>query len=92
MLEDVTLFRDRQIHVHVRFKGGKTQSLRLSLSPNASQRYKTKPQVVEQIDHLLNEFTYSQIADKLNARGWQSGPPTNLSPGPLSSICAASMG
>ena len=73
MLEDVTLFRDRQIHVHVRFKGGKTQSLRLSLSPNASQRYKTKPQVVEQIDHLLNEFTYSQIADKLNARGWQSG-------------------
>jgi len=82
LLEDVTLRRDQQeILVQVRFKGGATEALRLPLPQSAWALRKTKPEIVQEIDRLLDEHTESQIAAQLNERGWHTsaGRPFTMS-------------
>jgi len=73
LLEDVTLLRhELEILVQVRFKGGATQELRLAVPKSAWALRKTKPEIIHEIDHLLDERTESQIAAELNERGWHT--------------------
>ena len=59
--------------VHVRFKGGKTETL-TTLNPKSSaQQIKTPPKIVELVDQLLDDHGYSEIADILNHRGFRPG-------------------
>jgi DNA invertase Pin-like site-specific DNA recombinase len=73
LLEDITLIRDEQITVHIRFKGGATKTLILPIPLKSWQQWKTNPDVVKEIDRLLNRHTYRQIAKILNARAMRSG-------------------
>ena len=73
LLEDVTLVRNREITMHVRFKGGTTKTLHLPLPPNAWQRRLTNSQVVEEMRELLAEHTDQEIVVVLNERGFSSG-------------------
>lgn len=73
LLEDVTLRRDQDIAVQVRFKGGATRELRLPLPKSAAQLRKTKSEVVTEIDRLLDACTESEIATRMNERGWTTG-------------------
>jgi DNA invertase Pin-like site-specific DNA recombinase len=74
LLEDVTLLKGEQIHVHVRFKGGVLKSL--SLPPPLSAPYlrKTRAVVVAEVDRLLNQHTDREIVAILNEKvcdqGW----------------------
>ena len=82
LLEDVTLHRREQdILVQVRFKGGATEELRLDIPKSAWALRKTKPEIVQEIDRLLDERTESQIAGELNDRGWHTsaGRPFTMS-------------
>ncbi|HXP60902.1 MAG TPA: recombinase family protein [Dongiaceae bacterium] len=81
LLEDVTLRREQDILVQVRFKGGATHQLRLPLPQAAWALRKTKPEIVQEIDRLLDERTESQIAAELNVRGWHTsaGGPFTMS-------------
>jgi len=68
VIEDATLVklpREGTTKVHVRFKGGKTETL-TTLNPR--QGVKTKPKLVELVDQLLDDHVYSEIADVLNER------------------------
>jgi len=80
LLEDVTLIRDKDITVHVRFRGGATRTLQLQLPLNAWQQRMTNAEVVAEVDRLLDDFTYSQIASFLNERGFRSGEGNRFSP------------
>jgi len=73
LLEDVTLIRSTDITLQVRFKGGATQALKRPLPLNAWEMNKTSPEVVTEIDRLLDWHTESQIAKLLNERGFRSG-------------------
>jgi hypothetical protein len=73
LLEDVTLVRREQINVHIRFRGGVTQSLTLPLPQSAAQLRKTKEGVIAEIDRLLNTNTEREIAAILNEKGLRSG-------------------
>jgi hypothetical protein len=73
LLEDVTLNRDEQISVHIRFKGGARRTLHLPLPLCSWKLHVTPSAVVEEIDRLLNDHTTLQIAAILNARGVTSG-------------------
>lgn len=73
LLEDVTLTRREQISVHIRFRGGMTQSLTLPLPESAPQLRKTKPTVIAEIDRLLNTNTEREIAALLNENGFRPG-------------------
>src|SRR5262245_44617115 len=73
LLKDVTPIRDKEITVHVRFRGGAARTLQLELPLNAWQRRTTSSEVVAEVDRLLDNLAYSQIASVLNERGLRSG-------------------
>ena len=69
LIEDVTIQRREQIDLHVRFKGGATHSLSLPAPLAACDLRRTSPDVVAEIDRLLNDHTDSEVATILNQRG-----------------------
>jgi DNA invertase Pin-like site-specific DNA recombinase len=73
LIEDVTLLKNDHIEIHVRFKGGRVRSLKIPLPLNAWQQRKTDQEVISQIDHLLNDYTDSEIVEILNQQGKVSG-------------------
>jgi len=73
LVEDVTLKRDEDIILQIRFKGGATKTINVPLPLNAWQQRATNPEVIREIDRLLERHTYSQIASTLNGRAQLSG-------------------
>jgi DNA invertase Pin-like site-specific DNA recombinase len=72
IIEDATLVRlsaEGITKVHVRFKGGKTQTITTMNRRSSAQQAKTQPQVVELVDELLQQHTYTEIAKLLNEQG-----------------------
>lgn len=65
VVEDVTLLRAEQITAQVRFKGGATRTLQLS----PLHMRTTDPEVVAEMDRLLDQHTRGEIAALLNERG-----------------------
>ena len=76
IIEDATLIKlpmEGITKIHVRFKGGKTETL-TTLNPKSSaQQVKTPPTIVELVDKLLDNHIYSEIADILNQQGLRPG-------------------
>jgi len=72
LLEDVTLRRDQDVCVQLRFRGGARQELHLPLPKPAWELKKTKPEIVAEIDRLLDQHTEGEIAQLLNQRDWHS--------------------
>ena len=76
IIEDVTLIKlpaEGTTKIHVRFTGGKTETL-TTLNPKSSaQQVKTQPKVVELVDKLLDDHIYSEIAEILNQKGIRPG-------------------
>lgn len=76
IIEDATLIKlpmEGSTRIHVRFKGGKTETL-TTLNPKSSaQQVKTTPSIVELVDKLLDTHFYSEIADTLNQQGLRPG-------------------
>ncbi|MCQ1774773.1 hypothetical protein NOI24_26070 [Neorhizobium galegae] len=76
IVEDVTLIKLPKrgtTKAHVRFKGGKTQTL-VTISPKSpSQQVKTHPDVIQLIDKLLDVHIFSEIAEILNNQGYRPG-------------------
>ncbi len=73
LIEDVTLIKGSQIHVSVRFKGGADQTVVLPVPLSAGKLRKTDRIVVEEIDHLLDNFPDCDVARQLNGKGYLSG-------------------
>jgi len=76
IIEDATLVKlpeQGTTKIHVRFKGGKTETL-TTLNPKSSaQQVKTQPSVVDLVDKLLDDYIYEEIASLLNQRGVRPG-------------------
>lgn len=71
LVEDVTLKREgANISAQVRFKGGATRGLTLPVPLTVGELRKTKPEIVAEIDCLLDTMTDSEVAAELNRRGW----------------------
>jgi DNA invertase Pin-like site-specific DNA recombinase/DNA-binding transcriptional regulator YiaG len=73
LIEDVTLEKTDRIHLHVRFRGGKLQSLSIPIPPKAWQLRETASDTLALIDRLLDDHTDAEIAQQLNAAGLHSG-------------------
>jgi len=76
IIEDATLIKlpaEGITKVHLRFKGGKTETL-TTLNPKSSaQQVKTAPKIVQLVDKLLDNHIYSEIADILTQQGFRPG-------------------
>jgi DNA invertase Pin-like site-specific DNA recombinase len=73
LLEDVTLNRDHQVTLQIRFKGGARKTLNLPLPLPSWKKWVTPSAVIDMIDQLLTNHTVAQIAAILNERGIASG-------------------
>jgi DNA invertase Pin-like site-specific DNA recombinase len=73
LIEDVTLAKTDQIHLHVRFRGGQTTSLTLPIPPTGWKARQTDPDTLALLDRLLDDHTDAEAADALNAAGRHSG-------------------
>ena len=73
IVEDVTLKRESDIQVHVRFKGGAVKSISLPLPVKNWQLRQTSPEAIAEFDRLLEDHTYPEIAAILNEKGFRSG-------------------
>ncbi|MBL7224407.1 MAG: recombinase family protein, partial [Candidatus Brocadiae bacterium] len=87
LLEDVTLIKKETIIVHVRFKGGATTTLDVPRPLGGFQEWKTPPEIVAEIDRLLDSHTVGQIASLLNARGLRSGKGRPFNRSLLGQLC-----
>lgn len=77
LIEDVTLINGKMIQVYVRLRGGATRSLTMDKPLPIAQIRKTKPEIVAEIDALLDHHCDREVADVLNRQGrrtWQDEP------------------
>ena len=76
IIEDATLIKipaEGITKIHVRFKGGKTETLTTRNPKSSAQQIQTPPEIVKLVDQLLDQHVYSQIAEILNERGFRPG-------------------
>jgi DNA invertase Pin-like site-specific DNA recombinase len=73
LIDDVTLNKTDQIHLHVRFRGGQTTSLTTPIPPRAWHLRQTDPDTLARLDQLLDDHTDAEVAAQLNADGHRSG-------------------
>jgi len=76
LIEDVTLIKlptEGTTKLHIRFKGGQTETLTTRNPKSSAQQVKTQPAIVKLVDGLLDRHTYSEIAAVLNEQGCRPG-------------------
>lgn len=74
LIHDVTLTRhDRTIVVQVRFKGGQTTTVHITVGLPAPEQRRTPADVIAAVDALLEDHTEGGVADHLNNTGVTSG-------------------
>lgn len=73
LIDDVTLIKGKQIQAQVRLKGGSIRTLGIVKPMSAGEARKTNPEVIREINQLLDGHTVAQIVVKLNSRGMKSG-------------------
>jgi DNA invertase Pin-like site-specific DNA recombinase len=76
LVEDVTLLKvphEGETRIHIRFKGGRSETLVTQNPKSSAQQVKTRPEVVELVDKLLDDHICLEIADILNAKGIRPG-------------------
>ena len=73
LIEDVTLVKAEQLTIGVRFRGGATHSLTIPAPLPSYRTWQTPPDIVAQIDRLLDQYTDGKIAAQLNQQGLRSG-------------------
>jgi DNA-binding transcriptional regulator YiaG len=80
LIEDVTIVKDHQIHLHVRFRGGATTSLQIPIPLSGGQARQTNPDTLAALDCLLDTHTDAQAAEALNRGGHRSGTGQSFTP------------
>jgi DNA invertase Pin-like site-specific DNA recombinase len=80
LIDDVTLIKSQEITAHVRLSGGATRTLVLERPLPIAQIRKFKPELVAEVDRLLDHHCDREIADILNQNGWRTweAKPFNL--------------
>ena len=76
IIEDVTLVKlavEGTTRIHVRFKGGRTETLTTENPKSSAQQVKTQQTVIKLVDQLLDDHVYSEIADILNQKAIRPG-------------------
>lgn len=73
LVQDVTIDKTDQIHLHVRFRGGQTKSLAIPIPPNGWEARQTEAGTLALLDRLLDDHTDAQAAQALNDTGLRTG-------------------
>jgi DNA invertase Pin-like site-specific DNA recombinase len=72
LIEDVTLVQGDPVTVHVRFRGGHMTSLSVPRPLAPPRASKVSPEVIRELDRLLENYPDSEAATRLNALGYRN--------------------
>jgi DNA invertase Pin-like site-specific DNA recombinase len=73
LIEDVTIHKTDQIHLHVRFRGGHTTTVTIPIPLNSWQARQTDADTLAMLDRLLDDHTDAETAEQLNAASRRTG-------------------
>jgi len=73
LIEDVTIRKGEQVQMDVRFRGGMSKTMMLSRPLSYCESHKQNPAMVAEMDRLLNDYNYADVARMLNDRGFKTG-------------------
>ena len=75
LISDVTLTKgDSDIKIQIRFIGGATEEHNIPRPRSACEEMKHSPDVITEIDRLMNHHTDGEAAEILNQSGFLTGP------------------
>jgi DNA invertase Pin-like site-specific DNA recombinase len=84
LIEDITIRKGEQIRLDVRFRGGMSKSLMLPRPLSYCESHKQNPEMVAEMDRLLENHNYADTARILNEKGFKTGdglPVTSIAVG-----------
>lgn len=76
VIEDATLVKntpEKTITIHVRFRGGKTETIMTRTPQSSAEMVRTTPEMITLVDSLMEDHTYPEIARILNDKGLRPG-------------------
>lgn len=73
LIEDVTVVKEQDVRVQIRYKGGRLEILNLPKPLTGWEQRRTLPEVLEEIDTLLEHHTSEKVAKILNEEGRKTG-------------------
>jgi hypothetical protein len=73
LIEDVTIQKGEQVQLDVRFRGGMSKTLMLRRPLNYCESHKQNPAMVAELDRLLDDHNYADVARILNESGFKTG-------------------
>src|SRR5437870_10707479 len=79
LIEDVTIRKGEHIQLDVRFRGGMSKTLMLPLPLSYCESHKQNPAMVAEMDRLLDDYNYADVARILNEKGFKTGDGLSLS-------------
>ena len=81
IIEDVTMQRsDKDVDLCIRFKGGATHRMTVQVPLVVWKARKTKPEIIEEIDKLMDFFADKEIAKNLNSRDFRPSKGQRFNP------------
>jgi recombinase-like zinc beta ribbon protein len=80
LIEDVTVRKRERVQLDVRFRGGKSKTLMLPRPLSYCESHKQNPAMVAELDHLLDDYNYADVARILNEKGYKTGDGLPLTP------------
>jgi hypothetical protein len=73
LIEDVTVRKGEQVQLDVRFRGGMSKTLMLPRPLSYCESHKQNPAMVAEMDRLLDDYNYADVARILNEKGFKTG-------------------
>ena len=73
LIEDITIQKGEQIQLDVRFRGGLSKTLMLPRPLSFCESHKQNPEMVAEMDRLLEDHNYADTARILNENGFKTG-------------------
>jgi hypothetical protein len=73
LVEDITVKRDLQIQLQIRLRGGVSTTLVLPAPRKYYEARKQSPEMIAEMDRLLDDHNYRDIARILNEKGFKTG-------------------
>lgn len=73
LIEDSTIRKGDQIQLDVRFRGGASKTLVLPRPLSYWESHKQNPEMVAEMNRLLEDYNYADTARILNEKGFRTG-------------------
>jgi hypothetical protein len=89
LIEDVTVRKGEQVQLDVRFRGGMSKTLMLPRPLSYCESHKQNPAMVAEMDRLLDDYNYADVARILNEKGFKTGDGLPLTSPSVGSIRTA---